>query len=218
MSSTPPIKFEDFRNKYISESPLIIFQPFNALVWFSFFSPIVLATCITGLSFVFQNFKGFVYLGFLVAFCVFRSFVYMMSGSPAMKNDNTICNAVQYSSYGNASFSSFVFAFTITYLAMPMFKNGEVNAWVLTLLSLYFFIDVLFKFNKNCITSIGDLCANIFAGIISSVIVVQMMYSGGSGKFLFFNEVAKNKDICYQPSKQTFKCSMYKNGELISEL
>jgi hypothetical protein len=42
------------------------------------------------------------------------------------------------------------------------------------------------------------------------------MYTGGSGKYLFFNEVSSNKDICYQPSEQTFKCSLYKNGELIS--
>ena len=199
-------------------SPLMIIQPFNALVWFSFFSPIVLATSITGLSFIFQNFKGLVYLGFLIAVCVMRGFIYMMGGAESIQNDKTICTAVQYSKYGNASFSSFVFAFTITYLAMPMFKNGEMNIWVLTLLFLYFFIDLLFKLNKNCIKSFGDLAVNIVAGVFSSLVVIQLMFIGGSGKFLFFNEVSKNKDVCYQPSKQTFKCSMYKNGEMISEL
>jgi hypothetical protein len=42
------------------------------------------------------------------------------------------------------------------------------------------------------------------------------MYAGGSGKYLFFNEVSSNKEMCSQPKKQTFKCSLYKNGELIS--
>lgn len=213
MSSTTIINTGDGQ-----DSPLIIFQPFNALVWFSFFSPIVLATSITGLSFIFQNFKGLIYLGYLVAFCVLRSFVYMMSGSQPIVSDKTICTAVQYSKYGNASFSAFVFAFTITYLALPMFKNGEVNFWVLTTLLLYFSIDILIKMNKNCISSFGDLAVNIVTGFLGSAIVVMLMYFGGSGKYLFFNEVSRNKDICYQPSKQTFKCSMYKNGEIISEL
>ena len=34
--------------------------------------------------------------------------------------------------------------------------------------------------------------------------------------FLFINQVSSNKEICSMPSAQTFKCSVYKNGELIS--
>ena len=199
-------------------SPLIIFQPFNTLVWLSFFSPIVVALSITGLSFIFQNFKGLIYLGFLVGFCFLRNMLYMLSGADPIEDDNTICTSVQYSRYGNASFSAFVFAFTITYLFVPMMKNGEVNFWVLTSLVAYFCLDFLFKVNKNCIKSFADFGINVLAGGVCSIIVVTLMYLGGSDKFLFFNEVSKNKDICYQPSKQTFKCSMYKNGEIISEL
>lgn len=213
MSSTTIINTGDGQ-----DSPLIIFQPFNALVWFSFFSPIVIATGITGLSFIFQNFKGLIYLAFLVGCCVLRSFVYMLSGSQPIVNDKTICTAVQYSKYGNASFSAFVFAFTITYLAVPMFKNGEVNFWILSTLLLYFCLDFFIKMNKKCITSFVDFFINIVSGFLTSAVVIMLMYVGGSGRYLFFNEVSKNKDICYQPSKQTFKCSMYKNGEIISEL
>ena len=44
------------------------------------------------------------------------------------------------------------------------------------------------------------------------------MSLGGSGKYLFFNEVSSNKDICYQPSEQTFKCNVYKDGELVGNI
>jgi hypothetical protein len=44
------------------------------------------------------------------------------------------------------------------------------------------------------------------------------MYAGGSGKYLFFNEVSSDKEMCYQPSKQTFRCKLFRNGEMISEL
>jgi hypothetical protein len=44
------------------------------------------------------------------------------------------------------------------------------------------------------------------------------MYAGGSGKFLFFNETSNNTQVCSMPKKQTFKCAVYKNGELLSNI
>jgi hypothetical protein len=44
------------------------------------------------------------------------------------------------------------------------------------------------------------------------------MYLGGSGKYLFFNEVSSNKEICYQPKEQTFKCEVYKDGTLVGNI
>ena len=44
------------------------------------------------------------------------------------------------------------------------------------------------------------------------------MYTDNSSKYLFLNETQSNKDVCSMPKKQTFKCSVYKNGELIGSL
>ena len=74
------------------------------------------------------------------------------------------------------------------------------------------------KINKGCIVKTGDLTINLLLGLASSALIVTLMYSGGSGKYLFFNEVSSDKEICYQPKDQTFKCSLYQNGELISEM
>ena len=41
------------------------------------------------------------------------------------------------------------------------------------------------------------------------------MYSYGASKYLFFNEVSSDKEMCSMPTKQKFKCAVYKNGELI---
>jgi hypothetical protein len=202
----------------VPESPLQIFQPMNIVVFLSFFSPIILATGITSLSFIFQNFKGLIYLGFLIGCCLVRSYVYMISGANPAVDDRTICTSVQYSKYGNPTFSAFVFAFTIMYLFYPMFSNGSVNFWIFTLLISYFLMDIFIKIYKKCIIKTGDLFLNVLLGAASSALIVTLMYTGGSGKYLFFNETSSNKDICYQPSKQTFKCQMYKNGELIGQL
>ena len=202
----------------IPDSPLQLFQPMNIVVFLSFFSPIILATSVTSMSFIFQNFKGLIYLGFLIGCCVIRSYVYMMSGANPIVNDRTICTSIQYSKYGNPTFSAFVFAFTIMYLCFPMFSNSAVNYWVFISLLTYFFIDMFIKIYKKCVIQTGDLFLNILLGATSSALIVTLMYAGGSGKYLFFNEVSSNKEVCYQPSKQTFKCSVFKDGTLVSEL
>ena len=200
----------------VQDTPLILFQPFNLIVFLSFYSPIILATSLVGLSFVFQTFKGFIYLGFLLGTCVVREYIYRMAGSNPIVNDRTICTSIQYSQYGNPTFSAFVFAFTIMYLSLPMFANDSVNFWIFSGILVYFCLDMFIKIYKGCILKMGDLFLNVLLGVFSSALIVSLMWTGGSGKYLFFNEVSSNKEICSQPKEQTFKCSLYRNGELIS--
>jgi hypothetical protein len=202
----------------ISDTPLQLFQPLNIIVFLSFFSPIILATSITSMSFIFQNFKGLIYLGFLIGCCLVRNYMYMFAGSEPIVNDRTICTSIQYSKYGNPTFSAFVFAFTIMYLSFPMFSNGSVNFWVFISMLVYFLLDMFIKIYKKCVIQMGDLLLNVLLGASSAALIVTLMYAGGSGKYLFFNEVQSDKEMCYQPSKQTFKCQLYKNGTLVSEL
>jgi hypothetical protein len=202
----------------VPDSPLQLFQPMNIIIFLSFFSPIILAVSITSLSFIFQNFKGLIYLGFLIAACVVRNYVYMVSGSAPVANDRTICTSIQYSKYGNPTFSAFVFAFTIMYLSLPMFSNGAPNFWVFSSLISYFLIDIFIKIYKNCVVKMSDLFLNVLLGVASSALIVTLMYTGGSGKYLFFNEVSSNKDICYQPKEQTFKCEVFRDGTLVGNI
>jgi hypothetical protein len=203
----------DSKNK-----PLKFFQPFNVLVAFSFFSPLIIAVIVTSLSFIFQNFKGLIYLGFLIGFCLVREFIYFANKAKPLVDDGTICTSIQYSPYGNSSFSSFVFAFTITYLSVPMFLNGTANLWIFTALISYFFIDIFIKLKKKCILFISDLFLNVISGIFCGYLIISLMNWGGSSKYLFFNEESSNRVICTQPSTQTFKCKVYKNGELIGNI
>jgi hypothetical protein len=208
----------DIRGGLGGNSPLVIYQPFNFIVFISFYSPIILSIVMVSLSFFFQNFKGFIFLGFLIGVSVLRNFIYMMAGSTATQSDRTVCTSVQYSKYGNATFSAFVFAFTIMYLSLPMFINNSVNYWIFIGLIIYFFLDIFIKLFKGCIIKAGELFLNVVTGLVSSVAIVMLMYTGGSSKYLFFNETQSNKDVCTMPSNQTFKCNVYKNGELIGNL
>jgi hypothetical protein len=200
----------------VQNSPLLFFQPFNIIVWMSFFSPIVLSIVMLSLSFVFQNFKGFIFLGYLLGVCLIRNWIYALNGSGLTTADGKICSSIQYSKYGNPSFSAFVFAFTITYISFPMFLNSEINFWIFGGLLAYFFLDMFIKIYKKCVVKLGDLFLNVLLGIGASALIVSLMYAGGSSKFLFFNETSSTKEICSVAKKQNFKCSIFRNGELIS--
>jgi len=202
----------------VSNTPLLFFQPFNIVVWMSFFSPIVLSIVMLSLSFVFQNFKGFIFLGYLLGMCLIRNYVYMLNGAPETPSVNSICSSIQYSKYGNPSFSAFVFAFTIMYISFPMFSNGEVNFWIFGGLLAYFFLDIFIKVYKKCVIKTGDLFLNVLLGLASSALIVTLMYAGGSSKFLFFNETSSTKEVCSVPSKQMFRCQVYKNGSLVGNI
>jgi hypothetical protein len=194
-------------------------SPTFLLLYFSFFSPIIIATSILSLSFYYQNFNGLIYLCFLLGVCILRQMCYSLTkSSPDDISNQTICTKILYSKYKNSTFSTFVFAFTIMYLSIPMFINNSVNFSLFSTLLIYFFYDIFIKWYKKCIVNTGDLLLNLLGGLVSSILIVSLMYLGGSSKYLFFNEIQSNKEVCTMPSKQTFKCQVYKNGELVGNL
>ena len=196
------------------EQKMRAFMPFDLVVFLSFFSPIILAACLLWLSFVNSNLKGFVYIGILLFHCMIRNFIYMFYGNPESFM-NPMCNVVQYS-YGNSSFSAFVFSFTIAYLILPMFLKGDINYFVFSGLTTSFAVDMAIKLYGGCLPNISDVIINSFIGGVCGAGVVVMMNTIGTSRFLFFNELSSNKESCSVAKNQTFKCSVYKNGELIS--
>jgi hypothetical protein len=185
------------------------------------YSPIFVAILITSLSFVFQNWKGVIYLAFLIGVCLLRDLIYR-NGFPDKKGSdlvgNKVCDNIIFSNYGNVSFSSYVFAFTIVYLSLPMFINKAYNWWLFSGLLIYFVLDIFSKYRNGCITKPPELFINILSGGLASGIIVLLMNIGGSSKFLFFNETQSSKEQCSQPTKQTFKCDVYKDGKLVQTL
>lgn len=201
-----------------SNTPLLLFQPFNLVVFLAFYSPIVLSVIMLSLSFVFQNFKGFIFIAMLLAVSLARHYFYKFNGAQTLVPDGTICTSIQFTEYGNAAFSAFVFAFTIMYVTMPMIFNGDYNFYVLVGLLTYFFADVLIKVTKKCTIQMNELFLNALSGLTAAALFVWLMYTGGSSKYLFFNEMSSNKEVCSMPKKQTFKCQVYKDGTLVGSI
>ena len=60
-----------------------------------------------------------------------------------------------------------------------------------------------------------SLLGGLFLGSLISGI---LMYGTTLKKYLYINEVNSNKEVCSMPSKQQFKCRLYRNGELVGNL
>ena len=57
-----------------------------------------------------------------------------------------------------------------------------------------------------------DLVGGVgLGGLLSGII-----YGSQMKNYLFINEMISGNQVCSKPTKQKFKCSVYKNGEIIS--
>jgi hypothetical protein len=203
--------------------PLLIYQPQILAVMLVFYSPIFVALLVFSMSFIFQNFKGIVYLLWIIIFSWARTIIPSSDNPPSYEEVtnsgeiNEICNMVLYSSnsnFGNSTFSMFFITFTMVYICGPMFVNKEINYWVLAAFLFYLVFDVMVRFYFGCINKLGAFL-NIIMGLVAGGLTLTAMYAAKISNYLFFNEISSSKEICSMPSKQTFKCAVYKNGQLV---
>ena len=194
---------------------LNILQPSNLLVFMVFYSPIIVAISIIAFSVIIQSSKGFIYLGFMFAVSIIREFLYYAAGAEEVKMPG-ICSVINYSTHGNNTYSSFMIAFTLMYMCLPMYLNGSMNWFVLGTFISYLSLDIMVRGLNKCVGDVSVLFLNVASGLISGLLIITAMNAGGSSKFLFFNEMQSSKVVCTRPKKQQFKCAVYKNGELIS--
>ena len=202
--------------KYGPSVPYIISQPFNLATFLSVFSPIILIAMVISYSIFYQNAKGFVYLGFLLAMVVLRTIVLQSLGIEKHKDP---CDIVRFTDYGNVTFTTFVFGFTLIYLLLPMFQSGVINWFLVAFLIFYVLFDIGIKVIRGCLDfskQLSSIIGDFFAGGLLAAALVFAMYAGNSDRLLFFADQTANGVICSRPKQQTFRCNVFKNGELVS--
>lgn len=97
-------------------------------------------------------------------------------------------------------------------------KINVMNYGVLAFFIAYIGLDLFIKNSLSCIPGIFStmVIGNILAGLfLGGLIAGVIMYGSNLKSYLYINEINNNKEVCSMPSKQQFKCSVYKNGELV---
>jgi len=194
----------------------------------SFYAPLIICMSILLISmFTATMEKASVYfLWFFVITCI-RIFVFKMF---SVNNDLTQINPVcltgnmQMFIPSDVTYSIYILCFSLAYFLTPMVmlsnqsNTNAINYGVLAFFVGYIALDIFIKKSLSCIQSvfsslvIGDIMSGLFLG---ALIAGPLMYGSKFNNYLYINEINTNKEVCSMPTKQQFKCSVYKNGELV---
>lgn len=190
----------------------------NVLQFFSFISPTLLVFFLFMSSLFNQNLKGLVYLaGILIASIINILFMNLV-GSERDDNEAFSCSVFDIpavSRFNSPYPSSLILAFTTAYLTLPMRYNKQMNYAVLIFLLCLLGVDILTKVQNKCTTYGGSILGALIGFLLGAVWYI-LFNASGYASLLYFDELRSDNVICSRPTKQTFKCSVFKNGELIS--
>tara|TARA_B110000285_G_scaffold230216_1_gene296409 strand:- start:5886 stop:6533 length:648 start_codon:yes stop_codon:yes gene_type:complete len=200
---------------------------------FAFYAPAIICTGVLLFSF----FSSVAYKGLFFIFLVYlatmiRWTIWPIGATAAnIANNSFKCFTGQpwFQSTGNTTYSTFVIWFSLMYFLIPQiiqsskYDTSMVNYGIAGFFVAYFVYDILVKKSISCVNldwtsaGIGRVMADIVGGSALATIIVCLIYYSSVSSLLFINELNSNKEVCTQPSKQQFKCSVYKNGELVKQ-
>jgi hypothetical protein len=190
----------------------------NILQFFSFIAPTLLIFFLFLSSLFNQNLKGLVYIAGILISSTLNIIFMNIIGSEVDDNASFSCNLFDIphvSQYNSPYPSTVIIAFTIAYLTLPMKYNKQMNYLVLIFLLCLLGIDMITKVQNKCTSYPGTLLGAM-VGFLLGTIWYVLFKSLGYSSLLYFDELRSDNVQCSMPTKQTFKCQVYKNGELIS--
>jgi hypothetical protein len=190
---------------------------FQSLIkFFSFCSPIIIPTSI----FIFSLYsgiiaKGLFYLFIIIVIIIVRVIFLLQTNVSTI----AVCNDYPIFKNKNITLSTYILTFTFFYLCFPMFVSQNINISITSFFIFYIIFDLIVKIMLVCFDKfdslknflIGDFIAGTAFGISTSCI----LYYFGGQNLLFTTDTSSNKVSCSRPTQQKFKCSVYKNGEII---
>jgi hypothetical protein len=162
--------------------------------------------------------KGLFYLFWLLIATFLRiAILWMIPGSnPYTKYDNPACAMGEFLPFENSTYSTYVLLFTFFYITTPMYISNNINYVIITFFIIYIIFDILVKLTNGCVKSSANIFGDIIGGGGLGAAIAALIYSSPISNYLFINQTSSDKEVCSMPSKQTFKCSVYKNGELVN--
>jgi ABC-type phosphate/phosphonate transport system permease subunit len=186
-------------------------------------APFVLVCFFSLSSFLNQDFKGLVYLSGLIFTC-FCTMIFgnVLTFIPKYLPEDRpeICNMItvnQQSEISKLPLGQTVFGFTFCYLLYPMIKNNYIKQNIPTLIffpALIFF-DLIWNIQNTCYT-LWQLIASLALGSLFGILWAYLISLTYNPSLQYLNK-STNNEVCSKPSKQTFSCKVYKNGEIVSQ-
>ena len=166
------------------------------------------------LSIINSNIKGFIlFLGLIFVYGIIKIF----QGSVPVSQTVNICNIFDSYHYVHPSFISALYAYTITFIITPMAIYDVYNIPLIIILLIFSVIDVVVRYKFGCTQPVPILLGTVI-GVSVAVVWVYMLKSSGNSSLLYYDDLVSNKQSCSRPTNEQFKCSVYKNGELLNTI
>ena len=194
----------------------------NLLQFFAAISPLLLAFCLVMISLFNSDIKGLVYLGgILIASLINLLLLNTWQDKHILGLDiPKYCNLIEFPFYSNEyispAYNSMFIAFTLAYLIMPMQFISSINYPVILFITGLLVLDGGTKIMGGC-TKFRSVASGTILGGLLGIAWFVAFYSTNHKDLLYFNAESSNNVVCSRPSKQTFKCRIFKNGEIIGE-
>jgi hypothetical protein len=191
----------------------------NVISSLSFYSPLIILSSV----FIFSMFTATVgKFGWFLLWCFVITCVRWIVYKPlATLDPRSICNTFIPNDY---TYSTYILTFTMMYFILPMImvssqsNTNAMNYGVLGLFISYITLDLFVKKSLLCIPAFFSsiVLTNIVAGLFLGAILSLGMYSTTLKQYLYINEINSNREVCSTPSKQQFRCNVFKDGTLVS--
>jgi len=160
--------------------------------------------------------KGITYLSGIVLCFITWFLVGKLFNKNRPKSASLTCDLLSIpGNYYIPNFPIMVSFFTLAYLIIPMIESSMINPIIIASLTVLSSINIFYQLNNSCTDNIGVLISIIF-GLLLGAVWFVLFWLYDKRDLLFYNELLSNNAVCSRPKKQTFKCSVYKNGEIIS--
>jgi len=198
----------------------------------SFYSPIIICVSIVVFSmFTLTIDKALVFFVwiFLITFIRIIVFKGLFSKNNSIEEIPIICSTGLTELFipKDVTYSTYILTFTMMYFTVPMIMVSAqnnvnmINYGIIWFFISYIVLDIFIKNTLSCIPGffskiiIGNILSGMFLG---GFIAGLIMYGTNLKTYLYINEVNTNKEVCSMPSKQQFKCRVFKDGTLIGNL
>jgi hypothetical protein len=166
--------------------------------------------------------KGLFYILTVICITAIRNYLVHNIASSYDITTNPICDTGKIMPYTGKTYSTFILMYTLCYFVTPMFiltrMNNEnmVNPYVIAFFAAYIIFDSLMKsFAMGCIDFGVGFFMDLLAGAILGVTISLILFASDKISLMFINELNSNKEVCSVPSKQQFRCSVFKDGMIV---
>ena len=192
------------------------FNLIDSMSLLALISPFLLAFLMVMISIINSNVKGLIYLlGLIILFIIV--FLFQNTIRVPIDKTNQFCNIFSISQFSVPSFNSALYLYTIIYVLFPMINMQMVNFPLIIVFLLLYIMDCIIKYKNKCTSSVGIVMGSIL-GLIFGMTWFLIIKASGQTGLLYYDDLVSNKIACSRPTKQNFKCQVYKNGELIQNI